>query len=237
MIQTCGDPSSLRALWILIGAVIGAVVSGLVGWVTSLYNHYRDSRKNHLEEVKRHVLEPLRTATLAPTLLPAFEVAWGRHTYNAKVGVSEYPVTHGPVLQTVGPEISSDHIVERALLADARRSHYKDLIVSWEKFSQSVAKHSQHRREMVEGLAKNILAFSALPEHPANNNGPYIMQLNLALVVYGRLMEFGEVALKIDPHPDGACLSNGSANWAKGQTGQLKDLMKAIQAFNYFRIS
>src|ERR1700677_1295541 len=175
MIQAARDPSSIRALWILIGAVIGAIISGLVGWVASLYNHYRDSRKNHLEELKRHVLEPLRTATLAPSLSPAFEVAWGRHTYNVNVGVAGYPVTHGPVLQAVGPEISSDHIVESALLTDARRSHYKELIVSWEKFSQSVAKHSHHRREMVERLAKDILAFSGLPENPAKNNSPYVM--------------------------------------------------------------
>jgi hypothetical protein len=222
MIQTDGDPWSIRVVWIFVGALI----SGLVGWASSLYNHYRDSRKHHLEELKQQVLEPLRTATLAPTLLAAFDVAWGPQAYNTNVRVSEYPVTHGLVLQVVEPETTSDHVVEKALLQDARKNHYVHLISSFDKFSQSVAKHSRHRRELVEELAKNILAFSGLPAHPTNNNGPYIMQLNLALVVYGRLMEFGEAALKIDQHPDGACLSNGGANWAKGQPGQMKDIMK-----------
>lgn len=226
MIQAGGDPSPVRALWILIGAVIGAVVSGAVGWISSLYNHYRDSRKLHLEELKQHVLEPLRIAALAPTLLPAFDVAWGPQAYNTNVGVSEHPVTHGPVLQVLEPETTSGNVMEKALLQDARKNHYVHLISSFDNFSQSVAKHSRHRRELVEELAKNILLFSTLPAHPTNNNGPYIMQLNLALVVYGRLMEFGEAALKIDQHPDGACLSNGGANWAKGQPGQMKDIMK-----------
>ena len=219
---TGGDPTSIRVLF-LIG---GGVISGVVGWISSLINHYRDSKKRHLDDLKEHVLEPLRTATLAPTLSPRFGIDFGPQTYDPNVGVSESPVTHGPRLLVVEPETASSHLREKALLRDARKNHYVDLIASFEKFSQSVEKHSLHRRELFDRLANAILTFSALPAHPSGNFGePYIMQLDLALVVYGRLMHFGESALKIQPHEKGAYLTNGSQQLANGQPEQLQDIV------------
>jgi hypothetical protein len=220
---TGGDPTSVRVLF-LIG---GGVISGVVGWISSLINHYRDLKKRHLEDLRELVLEPLRTATLAPTLSPRFGIAFGPQTYDPEVGVSESPVTHGPRLLVVEPETTSSHLREKALLSDARKNHYIDLIASFEKFSQSVAKHSQHRRELFDRLAKEILTFSKLPPHPSGNFGePYIMQLDLALIVYGRLMHFGESVLKIQPHEKGAYLTNGSQQLANGQPEQLEAIMR-----------
>jgi hypothetical protein len=222
IIEASGDPWSVRVLYIFVGAVI----SGLVGWLSSLYNHYRDSRKHHLEELKQHVLEPLRSAMLNATLLPTLEVVFGIQTYNPNAGVSEYPMGHGPVLAAQESEVTLDRVVEEALLEDARQNHYVSLMSSWGKFSQAVAQHSRDRQAWIEGLAKEILAFSGLPAHPAkDHNGPYVMQIQLAMVIYGRLMEFGEATLKIEQHPDSACLTNGGANWAKGRPEQMKALM------------
>jgi len=219
------DPWWVRVFYIF----IGALVSALVGWVSSLYNHYRDSRKHHLEELKQHVLEPLRAATATPALAPSFQIDFGPQRYNPNVGVSEYPVSHGPVLLVHEPEVTLDHVVEEALLQDARTNHYVHLISAWEKFKESVSRHARDRRELIDCLAADILTFSGLPAHPAkDHNGPYVMQLQLAMVIYGRLMEFGEAALRIEPHPDSACLTNGGANWAKGQMEQMKALMQKM---------
>jgi len=46
--ETSSDPWSVRLLLIFVGAIISAVV----GWLSSQVNHYRDSRKHHLEEIK-----------------------------------------------------------------------------------------------------------------------------------------------------------------------------------------
>jgi hypothetical protein len=225
IIAASGDPWSVRVLYIFVGAVI----SGLVGWFSSLYNQYRDSRKHHLEELKQHVLEPLRSAMLNETLLPTVGVVFGLQTYNPNVSVSEYPMGHGPVLVTQEPEITLTRVVEKALLEDARQNHYVSLMSSWGGFSQAVAKHSQDRQALIEGLATEILTFSGLPAHPAkDHNGPYIMQLDLAMFIYSRLLEFGEAALKIEQHPDGACLTNGGANWAKGRPDQMKAVMQKM---------
>jgi hypothetical protein len=224
-IQASGDPWSLRVLYIFVGAVI----SGLVGWLSSLYNHYRDARKHHREELKQSVLEPLRAATLNTDLMPTFEINFGPQTYNPNAGVAEYPIRHGPVLVVHQPEITSDHIVEKALLEDARKNHYVDLIVAWEKFSQSVFRHSQFWHKLIEDMAREIHVSSRLPAHPSDNSGgPYVMHLQLAMVVYGRLMEFGEAALRIEQHPDAACLTNGGANWAKGLPEQMKAIMQKM---------
>jgi hypothetical protein len=219
------DPWWVRVFYILIGALISA----LVGWVSSLYNHYRDSRKHHSQELKQHVLEPLRAATATPALTPNFEISFGPQTYNPNVGVSEYPVSHGPVLLVHEPEIILHRVTETALLQDARKNHYMRLIARWEKFVESVSDHSRHRRELLESLAQDILTSSGLPAHPAkDHNGPYVMQLQLAMVAYGRLMKFGETALKVEQHPDGACLTTGGGNCAKGQPVQVKALLQKM---------
>jgi hypothetical protein len=224
------DPSWwIRVAYILIGALISA----LIGWFSSLYNHYRDSRKHHLGELKRHVLDPLRAATLVPTLRPTFEVIWGPQTYNPNVGVSEYPVTHGPVLRMREPEITVDRDVEPSLLEDARGNHYPSLIPRWERFIAAVSKHSRDHREFVERLAEDILTSSGLPAHPSKErNGPYIMQLELALVVYGRLMKYGQAMLEVEDHPHEASYltCSNTARWAKGQPAQIRGIVQRMDS-------
>lgn len=226
IIETSGDPWSVRVLYIFVGAVI----SGLVGWISSLYNHYRDSRKHHLEELKQHILEPLRLATLDSAVLPSFQVGFGLQKYNPDAKVSEHPATHGPVLLTQEPETGLDRIGENALLQDARQNHYVSLVASYEKFGRFVARHSQSRRQLIEDLATEILRFSGLPAHPAGDHrGPYVMQLQLAMFVYGRLMEFGEAALTIEQDQDLTCLvGEGLAKWATGRPDQIRALTKKI---------
>jgi hypothetical protein len=80
------DPWWIRVSYIVLGAIISAVV----GWFGSLYNHYRDSRKQHSNALKRHVLEPLKAATVNSNLAPVFEVKFGTQTINPNLGVSEY---------------------------------------------------------------------------------------------------------------------------------------------------
>jgi hypothetical protein len=138
-------------------------------------------------------------------------------------------MSHGPVLVAQEPEVTLDRVVEKALLQDAHQNHYVSLIAAWEKFSTAVSQHSQRRRDLIGALAADILAFSGLPAHPAkDHNGPYVMQIQLAMVIYGRLMGFGQAAVKIQQHPDGACLTDGGANWAKGRPEQMKALMQRM---------
>lgn len=213
------DPWWVRVFYIF----IGALVSALVGWVSSLYNHYRDSRKHHLEELKQHVLEPLRAAMTTPALAPTFEISFGPQTYDPNVGVSEHPVSHGPVLVVHEPEITLHRVTETALLQDARKNHYVRLIARWDKFIESVSHHSRRHRELLEGLAQDILTSSGLPAHPVyDSNAPCILQFQLAMVVYGRLMKFGEATVEVVENPNDASLICGSFTWAKGQPAQIK---------------
>jgi len=221
------DPWSIRVFYIFLGAVISAIV----GWFSSQVNHYRDSRKHHLEQIKKQVLEPLKASLQAANLKPIIAASWQLHTYNPDASASEIPVAAGPVLVVDAPHVGLGLSFDEALLEDARTRHYADLIGSIENFRDTLLRHVERREHWVEELAKTILAASGLDAHPAPTpNGPYVMQRNLAVFVYDRLMQVGQTALSVTIEPTHALLTDGGQALAKGTPDEIRRLPQLLDS-------
>lgn len=229
ILDASADPWSVRILYIFIGAVISAIV----GWLSSQVNQYRDSRKHHLDEIKKQILEPARAKLQAANLYPQISAVWSLHTYNPNATSSEVPVAAGPILVVNGPSIWPDLSTDEALLEDARARHYPDLMNSLEKFRDTLLSHMEKRERFVEELSNTILETSGLDAHPSSaRNGFYVMHRTLGVFVYDRLMEVGQSAIRaeIDANANLAYLKDGGNNLAMGRPDQIKSVHQLVDS-------
>lgn len=188
----------------------------------------RAALESHREELGEKVLQPLRQI-LSQCGEPMFSADFtSQHHYDPGALASESPIRAGINLEVTDPGIDGGTL-DAALLDDAGHNHYRLLVADWRTFRDSWSQDRDRRRNWIEDMARRILEDSQLAAHPTGDNGPYVMQLLLALFVYERIMQRGTVALTIvEGYLNGDCLSSGGQNLAKGTNEQMNALLKFV---------
>jgi hypothetical protein len=194
--------------------------------------HERGVLENHREDLNLKVLEPLQRALESDYGQPIVQLDWSAQRYNPNASAHENPITVGPILRMSEPERGVSDSLDAALFEDAKHNHHRDLVPEWETFTVSWQEYRDQLRMWIEEMAQRILTDSQLPAHPSHTNR-YVMNLNLALFVYNRLMRGGELALRID---DGTSLglgspvvTDGGTNYAAGTAGEMQHLMAVVE--------
>lgn len=207
--------------------MVGAASTAVGSWLTFKVHVYQEARVHHREELKQHVLQPLRSAIEGLHLHLTFSVEWQQQSLNRNASASEMPVKFGPALNINDPGLISDNSVEPALLEDARANHYPKLIAGWDKLRSSWFAHLDRRMKLIEELAQSVIDSSGLEAHPAKDpNGQYVMHLALAMFVYSRLMGLGDRALNIEVEPNCAYLTDGGQRVAKSTPDQVRRVLQ-----------
>lgn len=211
----------------------GGVVSTVVGsWVASKIHVYHDNKKLHHNDLKQRVLIPLRTGLLeayrplAALERPAISCDWGRLSLKESPKMTEDQEEMGPVLKAADPNANVASALDEALLADAWKYHYEELVAKWQALATGWGEHVEACERWVARMGDQILQASGLPPHPSS--GPYVMHLQLGVTVYQRL--FG---LKTDPvrkavMSQWSSLTNGLATAAAGNDHQMDKLLEIL---------
>jgi hypothetical protein len=215
---------------------IGGVAATVAGArVTSKIRDYQDARNYHREELKEHILRPMRTQIEELQLLPMFSVEWFQKHRNPNASALEPPVTYGPVLSMNASNQNLGNPTELALFEDARVNYYPKLITSWNKLKGSWFVHLDRRMKWIEEIAEAILGASGLEAHPTKDvNAPYVMHLALAMFVYNRLIGSGDGVLSVQTESSVAFLSDGGQRLAMGQTGQIAHIVQLTDSLIQF---
>lgn len=218
---------------------VGGVATTVAGsWVSSKIRDYQEARNHHRDDIKEHVLRPLRSKIEAMQLLPTFSVEWFQQNRNPTASAQEPPVTYGHVLSMNEPDPDSGNPIEQALLEDARVNHYVDLIASWNKLKESWFVHLDRRATWVESIADAVSNGCNLEAYPTKEvNAPYVMHLALAMFVYNRLVGLGEAILDLQIEPSMAYLICGAQRVAMGEPGQMRQLVSLVDSLIAFHMS
>ncbi len=186
----------------------------------------------HRVELNEKVLEPLRRLLESSYGEPRFsaEVSPDQH-YDPGAPAWKSPISAGAYLQAPDPGENADGALDIALLEDAKKNHYRDLMASWESFRISWTAHKNRRQEWIENMAGLILSESRLPPHPTGTNAPYVMHLALAMFVYERFMRRGGSQLNVrsEGHPKLSSLTGDARNYATGTNEQMNKLLDMIE--------
>jgi hypothetical protein len=152
---------------------------------------------------------------------------WGplRRVEHAKV--TENAEIHGSRIHAIDPASSLEATLDLALLEDARRNHYKELIADWEAFKAGWTDHARKCEEWVVAMATRILNDSQLPAHPAPQ-GPYVMQSSLAIFLYLRMFERPSSTLQ-KVKQDRTWHLEGVGNLASGSEEQIDGLLSLLE--------
>src|ERR1700733_11032288 len=215
---------------------IGGVATTVAGsWVSSKIRDYQEARNHHRDDLKEHVLRPLRSKIEAMPLLPTFSAEWFPQHRNPNASALEPPVTYGHVLSINESYENSDSPIEQALLEDARVNHYPNLIAAWKTLQDSAIVHLDRRARWVEEIAEAVSSGSSLEAYPTKEvNTPYVMHRSLAMFVYNRLVGLGEGFLHVQIEPSMAFLSDGGQRLAMGQNGQMHNMVQLIDSLMQF---
>jgi hypothetical protein len=217
---------------------LAGVLSTIVGsWIASKIHVYHDNRKLHHEELKQKVLSPIRTAlddsyaSLVKHASAVISESWGTQQLVQGAKITEYPEVQGPVLQAADLRGNSERNLDEALLADARENHYRELIVSWERFRDSWTNHSQKCKSWASEVALRILSQSGLAAFPPLLGKPYVMHLRLAVLLYLRLFQIPTEPLRREERDGHWWLVDRSATLATGTEKQIDELLALLEGF------
>jgi hypothetical protein len=114
-----------------------------------------------------------------------------------------------------------------ALYEDAANNHHRIILTEWATFRDSWTGHKEQRQAWIETMASKILHAAPLTPHPVNN-GPYVMQLDVALFAYRRLMHFVTGTLTINRWDESWVLTDGTAQLAKGDREPMEQVLAAV---------
>jgi len=223
---------------------IGGVASAVVGsWVSSKIHVYHENRKAHLEDIKEKVLMPLRSGLehFKPFVFcqkAIVSVEHGPREYHEKARVSEYPTEEGPLLVAAFPGTRVFGLAEPALLQDATKNHFRNLMAKVDDFVKLWARHAGECHVWVARIANEILEKSGLAAFPNRAEGPegttYVMQYRLAAFLYERLFRISSSLVQQEEHesyPDEnsySTLKVGSITVARGHKDRLTSLVKEL---------
>jgi hypothetical protein len=218
---------------------IGGVVATAIGaWVTSKIRVYQDHKNAHHEELKKKVLEPLRSGLkqhfgpLVSNLAAVLHVDHAAREFNPKAKVTQDPIEEGPVLAAAFPSAKVFGPVDDVLLEDARKNHHRETIAQVDKLVSSWGVHAGEYHRWAMRVANEILTTSGLPAFPNRERvlRPYVMQFQLAIFVYKRLVQQPTRAIEIGG-PDAyelRIMTAGDSSAAVGTDAQLKTLAELL---------
>src|SRR6185437_870771 len=124
---------ALGWLYALLGWIGGAATTVVGSIVASRIRVYDDNRKSHRDELRARMLEPLRDGVrehlpLFAHRVPVIVEVWGYHSLAINARVDEPNVSYGPQLQAMNPWPAIFGSTDRALLEDARATHFAGLM-------------------------------------------------------------------------------------------------------------
>lgn len=210
---------------------IATTVSG--SWIASKIRVYHDNRNSHRDDLKQKVLVPLRAALtglyqpLTGRQKPAIlNNNWATRAFNESAKLTEEQVEMGPLLISEDPRPYVEADLDEALLADARKYHYGQLVLEWQRFASRWSAHVRECERWVSRIADRILAGSGLPPFQARD--AYVMHLYLAVFIYERLFGFATHPLKKGTVAGRSCLANDVTTSALGNDKEMDKLLTIL---------
>lgn len=218
---------------------IGGVASTVVGsWVASKIRVYHDQKNAHRDDLKKMVLEPLRSGLkhhfgpLVSNLASVLQVEHAARKIKPTAKVTQDPIEEGPVLVAAFPSAKVFGPVDDVFLEDARKNHHREAMVQADKFVSSWAVHAGDYHRWAMNVANEILTASGLAAFPNRERvlRPYVMQFQLAVFVYKRLVQQPTPAIEIGgADAYGLCIMKaGDYSAAVGTEGQMKALAELL---------
>ena len=210
------------AIWL-----VGAVTTFVLAVATSKIKVYHDARNKHHEELKQKVLEALRNSLQSHYDVPQIFIKWGQMDYDPNTSFEEVPVKSGQTLVVAHPEQVA---VEEALGEDARQNHYQSLMFSWEEFTSFWSSHIDSRVAWIKAMSNQILTESGLPAWN-NERKTYVMNLDLGLFLYARLLGKGLASLAVEEQHDRTFVlsANHLQSVAKGSKEEMKHVLQLLE--------
>lgn len=180
---------------------VGGIATTVAGsWIASKIRIYHDDRRSHHQELKDKVLSALRD------LLADHQSLFGHRipVLIEKVGYSEIvharpdqdAVRSGLMLHRNNPWPHVLSKMDGALLEDAKRIHYENLMAEILAFAALWELHTEHCQAWIEEIANEILVKSQMNPYAPPYTPPYVNHLRLGLWIYGRLFGLPTEALR-----------------------------------------
>lgn len=173
-------------------AFIGGAGSTVVGsWISSKIRLFHDDQKSHHQELKQRILLPLRdllvqNETLFKHRAPVITEKWAQlQTRDARP--DQDASVYGARLESGNPWPDTFSALDRALLEDAKRVHYKSLIAEVSGLASSWKAHADACAEWVLQIGTEVLRVSKMNPYQPPYTTPYVNHLRLAVWVYLRL--------------------------------------------------
>lgn len=234
------NPAQLYALlkWIGAGVAAGAtVVTGTFvrNWITNKMHDYEDRKKAHLEELKEKVLSPIREGlshnfgAVVSRQAPLLAVQGATVEFHERAKVTEEPAEGGEVLVAPFPTHKVFGSIRSALLEDARKNHFPELMSKIDDFLSRWGAYLGLWHVWASGISREILRHSGLdafPPKPVPSTFRfYVMHLRLALFVYNRLAGFVTPGLAVQEQGGVWALSGMNYTLALGSREQMDALI------------
>ena len=184
--------------------------------------------------LRDQVLIPLRTGLqehLWPLLArqkPIVSVVPDARTHNPNAKVTEDAETLANILVAVFPFSRVDEGIEQALLRDAQKHHFAELMTRIDTFAKDCIDYAGKCNARVSRIAGEIPGACGLPPFIPNRTGPYVMNCLLAHFVYMRVFQFSTGVLTKREERENWILSNGSYTAAVGSSEQLNQLIEFL---------
>jgi hypothetical protein len=200
----CGQPATSEAAKALLWA--GGVATTLIGsWITSRIRLYQDHKNAHHQELKERILAPVKSGLLehfgpmAAGQSGVLGLEYGTQQINENAKITEDATRSGFFLVAPFPTSAIFGSLDSALLVDARRTHYRDVMERVDEFLSAWSSTAGECHGWCSKVADKILRESRMPAFL--NSDPqtrsYVMHLHLALVVYRRLFGFQSGAARV----------------------------------------
>jgi hypothetical protein len=226
-------------VYLLLGWVGGIVATVIGSWISSKIKIYQDERKSHRDELKQHVLIPLRDGLeqhfrpLVFNLKPVVTVTMGATThFDAKAKATDEQIQQGDVLLSPFPASTVFDSLDAVLLEDAKKNHFPEQLAEFDKFTKRWIAHASECHAWVSKISQKILASSDLPAFPPKYEGagfrPYVTHFRLAVFIYKRLFEQQAPALRVEQMDPYWTVNGEGCTAALGSKEQMDALVALI---------
>jgi len=192
--------NAARSLQLLIWS--GGVATTIAGsWIASKIRLYHDDRKSHHQELKDKVLLPLRDLLAEHHAVfghqtPVVTEKWDRFSIPVLDARPDQDAFHsGALLHSINPWPAALSGMDRALLEDAKRIHYKTLLAEISALASSWEAHTHGCLIWVSEVGAEILCTSKMNPFEPPYTPPYVNHLRLAVWIYRRLFHLQTEAL------------------------------------------